>query len=102
MTDEEIAARLAEHKQRMVNFEERLHKQETKVDKLLDLTGAVAHDTKELNRKQDKMNERLEEIEKRPARAWNTMTRTIFTTVVSAVAGGLAVWIVQALTETVH
>lgn len=55
-----------------------------------------------LSNKQDSMNERLEEIEQRPAQAWNNMTRTIFTTIISAIAGGLAVWIVQGIAMNVH
>lgn len=55
-----------------------------------------------LSHKQDSMNERLEEIEQRPAQNWNTMTRTIFTTIVSAIAGGLAVVIVQAVAMSMH
>lgn len=54
-----------------------------------------------LNKKQDSMNERLEEIEKRPATAWNIMTRTIVTTIAGAIAGGLVVLLVQGLANVV-
>ena len=57
------------------------------------LTISVESLTKEVT----KQGQRLEVIEQRPAQNWNTMTRTIFTTVVSAIAGGIAVWIVQGL-----
>lgn len=50
-----------------------------------------------LTKEVQKQGQRLEVIEQKPAQNWNTMTRTIFTTVVSAIAGGLAVWIVQGL-----
>lgn len=50
-----------------------------------------------LTKEVQKQGQRLEVIEQKPAQNWNTMTRTIFTTVVSAIAGGLAVWIVHGL-----
>ena len=55
-----------------------------------------------MTNKQDDMNARLLEIEQRPAQNWNTMTRTIFTTIISAIAGGLAVVIVQMVAAGVH
>ena len=57
------------------------------------LTISVESLTKEVQRQ----GERLEVIEQKPAQNWNTMTRTIFTTIISAIAGGLAVWIVTGL-----
>lgn len=95
---------------------ERIHDEDKRQNKRLDVLeeqGKVLNELamsvqklaigiENLSNKQDSMNERLEEIEQKPAQAWNTMTRTIFTTIVSAIAGGLAVWIVQGIAMNVH
>ena len=95
---------------------ERIHDEDKRQNKRLDALeeqGKVLNDLalsvqklaigiENLSVKQDSMNERLEEIEQRPAQAWNNMTRTIFTTIISAIAGGLAVWIVQGIAMNVH
>lgn len=95
---------------------ERIHDEDKRQNKRLDALeeqGKVLNDLamsvqklaigiENLSNKQDSMNTRLEEIEQKPAQAWNTMTRTIFTTIISAIAGGLAVWIVQGIAMNVH
>lgn len=95
---------------------ERIHDEDKRQNKRLDALeeqGKVLNDLamsvqklaigiENLSNKQDSMNTRLEEIEQKPAQAWNNMTRTIFTTIISAIAGGLAVWIVQGIAMNVH
>ena len=44
--------------------------------------------------KQNNINNRLEDIERKYAQTWSNITRLIFTTIVSVVAGGLAVVVV--------
>lgn len=67
---------------------------------LTDLTLSVqklAIGIESLSTKQDEMNARLEEIERRPATAWNLVTRTIITTIAGAIAGGIVVILVQGI-----
>lgn len=100
MDEVEIARTLENHDQHIKSLERRVSTQEDKMNVLTDLTLSVqklAYGMDTMTQKQDDMNERLLEIEKKPAQNWNTMTRTIFTTIVSAIAGGIAVWIVQGL-----
>lgn len=100
MDEVEIARTLENHDQHIKSLERRVSNQEDKMNVLTDLTLSVqklAYSMDTMTQKQDDMNERLLEIEKKPAQNWNTMTRTIFTTIVSAIAGGIAVWIVQGL-----
>ena len=100
MDEVEIARTLENHDQHIKSLERRMNNQEEKMNVLTDLTLSVqklALGMDTMAEKQDDMNARLQEIEKKPAQNWNTMTRTIFTTVVSAIAGGLAVWIVTGL-----
>ena len=105
MTETEIAVKLENHDQHIKSLERRMSEAEERGKVLQDLamsTQKLAMGMEQMNAKQDNMNERLEEIEKAPAQNWNTMTRTIFTTVTSAIAGGLAVWIVQGVSMGVH
>lgn len=46
-----------------------------------------------------KLSKDVDEIKNRPAQAWTTMTRTAFTTIVSAIAGGLAVAVIQMISK---
>ena len=105
MTEIEVATKLENHDQHIKSLEKRMESQEKKSESLTELTLSVQRlalgmDT--MNQKQDDIASRLEEIEKRPAENWNTMTRTILTAMVSAIAGGLAVWIVQGLAMSIH
>lgn len=105
MSEQDVAVQLENHDNHIKSLEKRMDKQEKKSEVLNDLAMSIqklAFGMDSMNKKQDSMSIRLEEIEKRPAQAWNTMTRTIFTTIVSAVAGGIAVWIVQGIAMNVH
>lgn len=105
MTEQEIAVQFEKHEQHIKSLEHRMDKQEQKIEVLNDLALsiqklALGMDT--MNEKQDDISNRLEEIEKKPAQNWQTMTKTALTTIVAAVAGGLAVWVVQALALNIH
>ncbi len=43
----------------------------------------------------DKQNKEIEEIKMRPANNWNTMQRTIFTTIIGALAGAMVTYLIQ-------
>lgn len=94
---------------------ERIHDEDRRQNKRLDALeeqGKVLSDlamsvqrlaigVETLSGKQDEMNSRLEEIERRPATAWTLMTRTIITTIAGAIAGGIVVILVQAIASQV-
>ena len=61
---------------------EALHKLATSVELL-------AQNMERMTSEQEKQGKRLEALEKQPAERWNNMTRTIFTTVLSTIAGGI-------------
>ena len=79
---------------------ERIHDEDRRQNKRLDALeeqGKVLSDlamsvqrlaigVETLSGKQDEMNSRLEEIERRPAMAWTLMTRTIITTIAQRAA----------------
>ena len=94
---------------------ERIHDEDRRQNKRLDALeeqGKILNDlamsvqrlaigVETLSGKQDEMNSRLEEIERRPATAWTLMTRTIITTIAGAIAGGIVVILVQAIASQV-
>lgn len=49
----------------------------------------IAVNTQAIQRELTQQGAKIEALEKVPAQRWNTMTRTIFTTVVSTLAGGI-------------
>lgn len=100
MTETEVAVKLENHDQHIKSLERRMSEAEERGKVLQDLALSVqklAMGIEQLNLKSDDMSTRLQEIEDRPGQNWNTMTRTIFTAIVSTIAGGLAVWIAQGL-----
>lgn len=105
MTETEVAVKLENHEQQIRSLKHRMDEAEERGKILQDLamsTQKLAIGMDSMNEKQDNMNSRLEEIEKKPAQHWNSMTQTIITTLVSAMAGGLAVWIVQGVAMNIH
>ena len=105
MTETEVAVKLENHEQQIRSLKHRMDEAEKRGKILQDLamsTQKLAIGMDSMNEKQDNMNSRLEEIEKKPAQHWNSMTQTIITTLVSAMAGGLAVWIVQGVAMNIH
>ena len=105
MTETEVAVKLENHDQQIKSLKHRMDGAEERGKVLQDLamsTQKLAMGMEQMNAKQDDMSSRLEEIEKKPAQNWNTMTRTVFTTIVGAVAGGIAVWMVQGIAAYIH
>ena len=89
---DDLAVRLAEVDQRGKSNSHRIDDLEKRADTLQELTTSVkllAANMERMASEQMKQGDRLTALEKLPGDRWNSMTRTIFTTVVSALAGGL-------------
>lgn len=89
---DDLAVRLAEVDQRGKSNTHRIDDLEKRADTLQELTTSVkllAANMERMASEQMKQGDRLTALEKQPGERWNSMTRTIFTTVVSALAGGL-------------
>ncbi|RGX56015.1 hypothetical protein DWV16_06615 [Anaerotruncus sp. AF02-27] len=89
---DDLAVRLAEVDQRGKSNSHRIDDLEKRADTLQELTTSVkllAANMERMASEQMKQGDRLTALEKQPGERWNSMTRTIFTTVVSALAGGL-------------
>lgn len=89
-----------EHIDRIViEVEQRSKSNAKRLDRLEETTVAVqelatsiklmAQNLERMTEEQEKQGARLEKLEAQPGERWNTMTRTIFTTIVSAIAGGI-------------
>ena len=89
---DDLAVRLAEVDQRGKSNTHRIDDLEKRTDTLQELTTSVkllAANMERMASEQMKQGDRLTALEKLPGERWNSMTRTIFTTIVSALAGGL-------------
>ena len=100
MTAEEIAVGMAQLRAVQEDHERRIQcmeEQSKSIQELAMSTHDVAMSVKSMTAEIQKQGCRIKELEDKPAQAWNTMTKTIFTSVVSAMAGGIAVAIVNLL-----
>lgn len=102
MTDEEIAVKLEGHEHEIKSLKHRVGDVETMVKSINDLVIQVKELALNMNyfsAGQKDMIERLEVIEKRPIQTINSMKQTAITATVSAISGGIAVWVVQGIAE---
>lgn len=83
MDNTDIIERLAKVELKVENAINEIH-----VNKELALSvKEIATELKYMREEQNKMNERLKKIEEKPAKNWETIIKTILTTVVSALVG---------------
>mgnify|MGYP003285821225 FL=1 len=89
---DDLAVRLAEVDQRGKSNTHRIDDLEKRADTLQELTTSVkllAANMERMASEQMKQGDRLTALEKQPGERWNSMTRTIFTSAVSTLSGGL-------------
>lgn len=94
----EVAVKLENHDQQIKSLKHRMEEQEEQGKTLNSLALSVqelALNMKSMIEEQKGQGERLAKLENQPAERWNTMTKTIFTSVVSAIGGGIAVALAQ-------
>lgn len=90
--DEKYMQMIIEAIQRVKSAHHRIDKMENDIGEIKELTIAVkeiAMETKANREDVNKMNERLETIEQKPAKNWDKVTTTIIGTVVGAIAGAI-------------
>ena len=89
---DDLAVRLAEVDQRGKSNTHRIDDLEKRADTLQELTTSVkllAANMERMASEQMKQGDRLTALEKQPGERWNSMTRTIFTSIISTLSGGL-------------
>lgn len=102
MTDEEIAVKLAEHGKEIGSLKHRaadLEEQNKTIQELAVSVRELAINMRSMMEEQKDQGSRLDTLEREPAERWNSAKRTLFTSLVSTIGGGLAVAIVYLLAQ---
>ena len=105
MTEEDIAVKLNSHDHEIKSLKHRMEEQEEQGKSFQDLVLSVqklAMNMEAMLKEQSAQGERLSALEKEPAERWNNMTRTIFTTITSTIAGALATGLVIMIAQNLH
>lgn len=90
MTNEEIATTLANHDNRIKVSEHRIADLEQLQKQIYDLTISVkeiAMSVKNMVEEQKEQGDRIKKLEEQPAEKWNTLQKTIITSIVSTLIG---------------
>lgn len=93
MNETEIAVRLENHDQQIKSLKHRMDEQEEQSKTIQELVLSVkelAINMQSMIEVQGKQGDRLAKLEAEPAERWNSMKRTIFNTIVGAMAGAVA------------
>lgn len=102
MENEEIAVKLEGHDHEIKSLKHRMEDQEEQAKTLNDLVISVkelALNMRNMISEQQRAAERLAKLENEPAERWNSAKKTAFTSVVSTVAGALAVGLIMLLAQ---
>ena len=92
MTNEEVAVTLANHDNRIKVSEHRLDDLEASQKQIYDLTISVkelAISVKSMVEEQKEQGERIKKLESQPSENWNTLKKTILTSVISTLIGAV-------------
>ena len=93
MTGEEIAATFAEYGNRLRVSEHRISDLEEQQKQIQELTVSVkelAISVKNMVEEQKTQGERIRELEDKPGRNWDTVKKTVLTTIAGVIAGAVA------------
>lgn len=102
MENEDIAVKLEGHDHEIKSLKHRMEDQEEQAKTLNDLVISVkelAINMRNMISEQQRAAERLAKLENEPAERWNSAKKTAFTSVVSTVAGALAVGLIMLLAQ---
>ena len=83
----------------------RLDKLESSLEEIRKISASVerlAVTMENMLLEQKKQGDRLDELENKPAEAWTTMQKTIFTTICAAMAGAVAYGLMQMIGTYAH
>ena len=86
---EEFAKRIDAENTRQNRRSEALEQSVDRFGRIASSVERLATNMEGMLKEQERQGERLDILEDRPAQNWNTMTRTIFTSLVSTLAGGM-------------
>lgn len=93
MTDEEVAIKLAGHDNRLKVSEHRIADLEAQQKRIQELTISVkelAISVKNMVAEQKAQSDRIEKLESEPGQNWESIKKTVLTTITGTIAGALA------------
>ena len=101
MTDTEVAVKLENHDQQIKSLKHRMDEQEEQGKSLSSLALSVQKLALSMESMIEEKNQgaRLAKLEAEPAERWSSMTRTIFNTMVGAMAGALATGVIYMMAQ---
>lgn len=102
MTDEEIAVKLEGHDHEIGSLKHRIGEQEEQSKTIQELVLSVkelALNMQAMLREQSAQGERLAKLEAEPAERWNSMQKTVFNTIVGAMAGAVATGLIYIMAQ---
>lgn len=105
VTDEEIAVKITALEHETKSAKHRLDDLELQNQAIQDLALGVKELTINMGTmlsEQKKQGEDIEKLKAEPAERWNGMQRTLFTSIVSTVGGGLAVGLILLMSQSIH
>lgn len=98
----ETAVRLENHEGRIVGIEHRVKDLELESQSIHELVLSVnklAINMEHMLQEQKDQGDRLRKLEEEPAERWNSARKTAFTSIVSTVAGALAVGLIMLIAQ---
>ena len=105
MTNEDIVKNLSGHENEIKNLGYRIRNLETASKQINDIVMSVkelALNMARMLEEQKILSGRVKSLEDKPGQTWDAIMRTAITAIVSALAGGIAVWVVQGLALHMH
>ena len=103
MDDEKsVAVKIAEHGKEIGSLKHRMGDVEQEVKVITNLAMSVerlAMSVETLAKEQSKHGEKIAHLEAEPAKKWNNMMKTIFNTIVGAIAGAFATGVIYVMAQ---
>ncbi|MDB2011919.1 hypothetical protein [[Clostridium] symbiosum] len=102
MTETEVAVKLENHDQQIKSLKHRMDEQEEQSKTIQELVLSVkelALNMQTMIEVQGKQGDRLAKLEAEPAERWNGMQKTVFNTIVGAMAGAVATGLIYIMAQ---
>lgn len=102
MTETEVAVKLENHDQQIKSLKHRMDEQEEQSKTIQELVMSVkelALNMQTMIEVQGKQGDRLAKLEAEPAERWSSMKKTVFNTIVGAMAGAVATGLIYIIAQ---
>lgn len=103
MTDEEVAVKIAEHDNRLKVAEHHIEDIEEQQKQIQELTISVkelAISVKNMVEEQKAQSDRIEKLESGPGKNWESIKKTVLTTITGTIAGALATGLILLIAQS--